>query len=93
MAIGKKESPEPIGMVCMLDISSGHLKGPQGILIGRVWEQIQHLGVVLQKDLGKGVRNPDFLRGWLLRNNDVVVTENQGLSDCELIKGVIKVIL
>ena len=47
---------------------------------------VQNLDVDPQKEIV--VRNPDVLRGRLLRGNDVLVSDNLGLSDCELMSPV-----
>ena len=69
----------------MFGILDGYLKEPQGILIGRITEQVQQLDVAVQKRIGKGIGKPECLRGWLLRKSDVLVSGNHGLSDCGLV--------
>ena len=40
-------------------ILSGYLKGPKGVVIVRVIDQIQNFGAVVRKELGRGVGDPE----------------------------------
>ena len=68
----------------MFDILAWYLKVARGIIIGRVRGCPENMDVSAQKELGGEVSYPECLSGWLLRTDDVVVTVNQRLSDCEL---------
>ena len=65
----------------MFNNPSAYLKQTNGMVPDKIGSVVRNLDYVSQKEVGKGLRYPEVLRGWLLRKNDVLAAENRGLSD------------
>lgn len=55
--------------------------------------QINEIGKIPPKELGKGVRTPEGQRGLVIDKNDVLVDAGQCLTDYEIIASFRKIIV
>ena len=71
---------------CLFGLREVHFAQPHGAILNGIRKKISDLGRAAAGELGKGYRTPEGLWEWLLERNDVIMDDEQGLKDGELIK-------
>ena len=86
MINGTSFDPKSIDM--LFDLVKAHACQTLGIAFPNVGSRIPKLDGAASTELGKGVRHPEGLCAWLLGKNEILVAENQRLSDYELMAAI-----